>query len=740
MKKTLLVGLFISLAFSCCSCSTNPHGMTSVANHSELPDSSSDVSVDTKSQMQPNPKINLPAAATGIPAAAQTQLLVAPKIITPASTTNEIVYAVNSEGIFCIYDGKKYGFINEYGNERIPFQYDKAYPFSEGMACVYSDGKFGFINNKGETALPFIYDKASSFHEGLAYFEIGDQYGFMNENGIQVFLLNCDSVSSFNEGLAYFSINGRYGYIDKAGKVVLNPIYDDASYFKNGVAKVRVKDKVGIINKSGQEVVPINYDDVYAEDGFFITILDDKYGCTNEKGKIILPAKYTQVYVDDGAINFSINEKWNVVDENGNVIKTKYNNVDKVPNSNLSIAELDDKYGIVDSAGKVIVPFKYDGINYLNFRSTFYANNQADTYTFPNRFSVMKGDKYGVIDGNGTIIIPCEYDDTQVFNNGMMALKQNEKYCLADKSGRIVSKSRYDEITQVGDFFPFVIDDRYGFLNEKGEEVVRSVYDYITFYYNDIFNSNTCFVATNYHATISETIVVTKLGSNDDISSLILENQITPKIKLFHDYIKNCQINIPFTEDETTTNVSQMNDVIKTFRLYKLDGSDNPILYAYVKPITSQNFPASYSGFFSLHNDKVNTLISGSECGGSAGGNYVCLCKDKVTSKIIIAESYHIGGFGGYAYGSDFYNIINGSASKITSYQQISQNVGNYDKSVLLKNAKLFYGDNDLSYTESTILDAEYVTEYDVNDKQNTINEFNKTLGRFKNILVDISL
>jgi len=602
------------------------------------------------------------------------------------------------------------------------------------------DGKFGFINNKGETALPFIYDKASSFHEGLAYFEIGDQYGFINENGIQVFLLNCDSVSSFNEGLAYFSINGKYGYIDELGKVVINPIYDDASYFKNGAAKVRVKDKVGIINKSGQEVVPINYDDVYTEDGFFITILNDKYGCTNEKGEIILPAKHTQVYVDHGVISFSINDKWNIVDENGNVIRTKYTNIDKVPNSNLSIAELNYKYGIVDSAGKVIAPFKYDGIDYLDFRSMYFANNQAYTYTATNRFSVMIGNKYGVIDDNGTIIIPCEYDYTGVFNNGMIALEQNEEYSLADKNGRIVSKSKYDEITQVGDFFSFIKNNKYGFLNEKGEEVVPQIYDYITFYYNDIFNSNTCFVATNYHATISETIVVTKLGSNDDISSLILENEITPKIELFHDYIKNCQIDIPYTEVETTTNVSQMNDVIKTFRLYKLDGSDNPILYADVKPIISQNFPESYSGFFSLHNDKVNTLISGSESGGSMGGNYVCLCKDKVTSKIIIAESNHIGGFGGNAYGSDFYNIIDGSASKITSYEKISQAVGNYDKSVLLKNAKLFYGDNDLSYTESTILDAEYVTEYDVNDKQNTINEFNKILERFKDIPVDISL
>lgn len=735
MKKSLLFGLFISLAFSCCSCSNHQYGMTAVVNPCVSAASLSEVSADTKSQLQSTPKTISPTDATGLPASAQNQSLAAPIIITPASTTNEIVYAANSEGILCIYDGKKYGFIKEDGGEVTPFIYDKAYPFSEGKACVYSNGKFGFIDNKGATTIPFIYDKASSFHEGLAYFEMGNQYGFINENGNQVFLLNCDSVSSFNEGFAYFSIDGKYGYVDKTGKVVINPIYDDAGYFENGAAKVRLNDKVGIINKSGQVVVPINYDDVTAENGFFITELNNKFGCTNGEGKVILSAKYTYVDVDDGSIKFSNNDKRNIIDETGEVIKYDY--IDKVPNSNFSIAELNYKYGIVDSTGKVMVPFKYDEINYVDFRDKFFANNQANSYTSVDRFSVRIGDKCGVIDENRNIIVPCKYDDAQILNNGMIMLEQNNEYSFTDKNGRIISKGKYDEITQVGDFLAFEKDDKYGFLNEKGEEVIPQTYDYITLYYNGIYNSDTCFIATNYDADVSDSIVVTKLGSNDDISSLILENNITPKIKLFYNYIQNCKIDISFSEDQTTASVGKMNDVIKTFRLYKLDGSDNPILYVYVEPISPQNFSESYSGFCSLDNDKVNTLISGSECGGSAGGDYVCLCKDNETSKIVIATSNHAGGFMGNAYGCDFYKIINGKASKITSYLQISQDAGNYDKSVLLKNAKLFYNDNNLPYTKKTIKDAKYVTEYDVNDKQTTISKFKKVLGRFRIIPVD---
>ena len=240
MKKSLLFGLFLflSLAFSCCSFATHQQGIASDVNSSVSADSPNEVFADTKSQSQSTPKIISPAEATSIPATSQNQSLVAPIIITPASTTKNIVYAAHSEGILCIYDGEKYGFIKEDGSEITPFIYNKAYPFSEGKACVYSNGKFGFIDNKGATVLPFIYNKASSFHDGLAYFEMGHKYGFINENGNQVFLLNCDSVSSFNEGLAYFSIDGKYGYIDKTGKIVIKPIYDDTGYFKGSVSIV----------------------------------------------------------------------------------------------------------------------------------------------------------------------------------------------------------------------------------------------------------------------------------------------------------------------------------------------------------------------------------------------------------------------------------------------------------------------------------------------------------------------
>lgn len=119
-----------------------------------------------------------------------------PLVATP-STIQRIDLVLVSEGMYCIFDGEKYGFMTEEGEEIASCVYDTAEPFHEGLACVSKEGKYGYIDVQGETALPFDYDYATAFVEGLAYFEAGDSYGFMDKTGTPVFYPECDSVSSF---------------------------------------------------------------------------------------------------------------------------------------------------------------------------------------------------------------------------------------------------------------------------------------------------------------------------------------------------------------------------------------------------------------------------------------------------------------------------------------------------------------------------------------------------------------
>ena len=213
-----------------------------------------------------------------------------PMLITP-TLTKQIDFAIESEDIFCIYNGEKYGYMTKSGQEITDYIYDVAFPFSEGLACVNRNGKYGFIDMDGNETIPLIYEDVAPFQEGLAYFSTEKEYGFLEKDGTVAFYLECDSVSSFQEGLAYFSLDGKYGYIDKKGQIALEPAYSDADYFENGLAFVEIDGFKGAINANGEEIIPVEYDNIYRLNDYIVAELEDKTEYYTFSGDEFSPAE-----------------------------------------------------------------------------------------------------------------------------------------------------------------------------------------------------------------------------------------------------------------------------------------------------------------------------------------------------------------------------------------------------------------------------------------------------------------
>ena len=214
-----------------------------------------------------------------------------PVIITPTLTSN-IEFAIDSEDIFCIFNGEKYGYITKSGEEITDYIYDAAFPFSDGLACVMIDGKYGFIDNTGKECIPLIYDDAAPFHDELAYFAIDGIYGFMTKDSSIAFYLDCDSVSSFQEGLAYFSTDGMYGYIDQTGQTVIEASYSDADYFKNGIAFITIDGYKGAIDTNGNVVIPIEYEQLERSGNYITASIGDETYYYDLNGKALSAKEY----------------------------------------------------------------------------------------------------------------------------------------------------------------------------------------------------------------------------------------------------------------------------------------------------------------------------------------------------------------------------------------------------------------------------------------------------------------
>ena len=122
-----------------------------------------------------------------------------PLIIKP--TSGEISLAYQSEGIFCIYTGEKFGFVKENGTEITPYVYNFAYPFSEGFTCVMKDGKYGFIDTQGKTIIDSIYDDVSYFQNGLAIVRKINYMGIIDKNGKEIIPIGYNHVQINKDGL-----------------------------------------------------------------------------------------------------------------------------------------------------------------------------------------------------------------------------------------------------------------------------------------------------------------------------------------------------------------------------------------------------------------------------------------------------------------------------------------------------------------------------------------------------------
>ena len=123
-------------------------------------------------------------------------------------------------------------------------------PSSEDMTIAQKGGKFGFLDNKGNEAVPFEYDMVEPFSDGLAYVwdRENEKSGYVDKTGKLIIQNNDYNMAhSFSDGLAWVQKDDKYGYIDSTGELVVPLIYDYAYDFNEGLAAVRKDGKWSIL-------------------------------------------------------------------------------------------------------------------------------------------------------------------------------------------------------------------------------------------------------------------------------------------------------------------------------------------------------------------------------------------------------------------------------------------------------------------------------------------------------------
>ena len=355
--------------------------------------------------------------------------------------------------------------------------------------------KWGYSDSTKRVLIQPIFEEACFFSEGLAAVRVGKKWGFIDTTGrIVINPGKYDVFGGFKNGYAWIRTfrKGGYTYIDKHGGMISKPVfcdfgYDDSSFGLDGYAIVSKNCRdcspesdnmcadFGVIDKKGVIVVKLIYKRIHRSPykGFFLVGVakggDLKWGLLDiQSGKIVIPCHYNLTLSklnDTSAIAFHTKSYFKNIGVdltyNNSYARSRY---DLFFNDSITrMITVDNKQGVVDAMGQIIVPIKYRDI-YLPFidgkaiavdtlnRWGIITDHDSATlpfdygylWPFGDNFVASKGRQYGLIDRQGKEMIPFAFDVLfQGSKDVLIATKErscgmNGKYALLDKNGRII--------------------------------------------------------------------------------------------------------------------------------------------------------------------------------------------------------------------------------------------------------------------------------------------------------------
>jgi hypothetical protein len=347
-------------------------------------------------------------------------------------------YHEYSNGLMAVKSiANKWGFINEKGNEIIPFEYTTVGQFYYGLCRVEKNGQQLVINKSGDVVLNhqdvYLYsigllklnalqDKTYTYridslttiipvNEEFVKIRKGNKYGLINTKGETIFPIVYTEISIGNSsttfgvlkdkqwkvqaGASTYSVdkkiisiqgfyndyagmkynNGKFGFIDNQGKIRVAPQYDQIRPFENEIAVIQLNGKWGIINKYESFVAQPYYDSISAfKNKVAVVIEKGVYYLIDNTGKILTPEGYSSITLTSGGNYLLIkNNLKGIANSNGKEIISPRYQSIKEFSPNMFKVTTDNLMGVIDSTQKIILHIKYTEIFYNSTTQEFLA-------------------------------------------------------------------------------------------------------------------------------------------------------------------------------------------------------------------------------------------------------------------------------------------------------------------------------------------------------------------------------
>lgn len=405
------------------------------------------------------------------------------------------------------------------------------------------EGRIGLFDLEGQMILPMEYIKM-----GLLTKPGGSPMNLLflkKESSAEIYdlqkrslVINSQEEIKHLEHNAFAIRNDQWRLVFLDNPTYKGQVYDDIEVFKDkkddafGLKPTRfykvkklqeqdgqkLKPKYGLIDAKGKEVFPPEFLSFrFLDEQFMLCNKNNRYGFYDLQQDTFLGIAYESILpVENGFIVSSKLEsqekvQYGLIDKELNaVIPMQYDRLEN--NGGGFTAQLDGKYGLLDSSGAIRWPFEYDGLVVNSASNLVFVKEQGKWgikdlegkqmvepmlehpwLSKESPLPIQRKGKYGYLNYLGKEIVPCEYDYAENFKEQMAIVGNDQLYGVINLKNELLVPINYDTIVRSAFDENFVVAKRkkkeetlqWGVFTPKGESLLPMVYDTIWWEYEN---------------------------------------------------------------------------------------------------------------------------------------------------------------------------------------------------------------------------------------------------------------
>lgn len=312
--------------------------------------------------------------------------------------------------------------------------------------------------------------------------------------------LNIDSGSRLEKNFLIFKLNNKYGIMTQDGSIIKKNEYNQIINLDEKMYLLLTDKGLFAYNIEGNKEFKLEGMSIIGENLYKI-LKNNKYGIVDSEFNTIVEPVNNRIENKNDRILIINEDKLEVLNRNENMkIKEIRNSFQEVTVGvgNTIYFKTDDKWGILENNGEILIDPKYDRFVNLNDENLVIGYIKNETYLInlekkiekridydnyskesESTIMVMKNNKIGYINDSGEEIVPLKYDGGFYFskNRDFIQLKENEEWKLLNTVTLEEKKLPY---TDIGEFVEGYMvaekNQKYGYIDGNGEEKIPFKY------------------------------------------------------------------------------------------------------------------------------------------------------------------------------------------------------------------------------------------------------------------------